>query len=83
MLKICDVILNKFAGETNPIRVSMIYKIDNEYVYTICKYKSNNELKINYGKFYKSDVKKYLGDKFVILGSIDLFKQINNFLEVV
>jgi len=64
-----DLVLNKWAGESNPIRVSVFIKSGKEHTYCVAIDESGKFIEVRY---YTSDIEKQT-DKFVNVGRTDAY----------
>ena len=65
-----DLVLNKWAGEQNPIRVSVFIKSGKEHTYCVALDEGGKFTEV---KYYTSDIEKQT-DKFVKVGHTDAYQ---------
>ena len=80
-VKVGDILLNEWASEDNPVRISLVLKKVGQYVF--CWYINDNgkEKRLSQCRYYASHIKENKDNKYHIIGHCDFITQIREALQ--
>ena len=78
--KVGDILLNEWASEDNPARISLIYKKAGRYVFCWYLNDSTNGRRLDTCRFYANELKENKDNKYHIIGHCDYIARIREAL---